>query len=161
MAPDESPAAVPIGLHLTRVARVASRAFDDALAEAGGSLPIWLVLLNVTINPGAKQRQLAEAVGVREPTLTQHLNVMEHDGLLTRRRDPKNRRVHIVEVTETGATLLRDLRDAAIRFDAKLRRGLSQPQLDELSLLLDRLADNVGGTGGAPAWRGLADTTPG
>ena len=41
------PARHPIGLHLTQVAKVVSRAFDDALAQAGGSLPMWLVLLNV------------------------------------------------------------------------------------------------------------------
>ncbi|MGH9057132.1 MAG: MarR family winged helix-turn-helix transcriptional regulator, partial [Acidimicrobiales bacterium] len=64
-----------------------SRAFDDALAEAGGSLPVWLVLLNLKINPSASQRELAEAVGVREATVTHHLNAMENDGLVTRRRD--------------------------------------------------------------------------
>jgi hypothetical protein len=41
------PAAPPIGLDLTRVARVVSRAFDDALAAAGGSLPVWLVLISL------------------------------------------------------------------------------------------------------------------
>jgi len=34
-------------LHLTKVSRIVSRAFDDALAEAGGSLPVWLVLISL------------------------------------------------------------------------------------------------------------------
>jgi hypothetical protein len=37
----------PIGLHLARVAKTASRAFDEALAQAGGSLPTWLVMISV------------------------------------------------------------------------------------------------------------------
>ena len=41
------PAHIPIGLHLAQAARTVSRAFDDALADAGGTLPVWLVLLNI------------------------------------------------------------------------------------------------------------------
>ncbi len=75
----------PIGLRLSRTARAVSRAFDDKLAEAGGSLPVWLVLLNLKTRRLANQRELAEAVGVREATLTHHLNAMDADGLITRR----------------------------------------------------------------------------
>jgi hypothetical protein len=37
---------VPIGLRLSQTARTVSRAFDDAFEEAGGTLPVWLILLN-------------------------------------------------------------------------------------------------------------------
>jgi MarR family transcriptional regulator, transcriptional regulator for hemolysin len=153
-------ASVPIGLHLSRVARVVSRAFDDVLAAAGGSLPVWLVLLNLKINPDANQRELADAVGVREATLTHHLNAMENDGLLTRRRDPGNRRVHIVELSEAGSALFLGLRDAAMAFDGQLRQGLTERDVDRLRGLLDRLAGNVGGPGDGPAWTGLAEASP-
>lgn len=154
------PVQPPIGLHLARVARVVSRAFDDALGEAGGSLPMWLILLNLKINPAANQRELAGAVGVREATLTHHLNAMENDGLLTRRRDPNNRRIHIVELSETGDALFVSLRDAAISFDGRLRVGFSAQEMSRLSHLLDRLAENVGDAGDGPPWKGLADTIP-
>ena len=154
------PNSIPAGLHLTRVARVVSRAFDDALAAAGGSLPVWLVLLNLKINPRASQRELADAVGVREATLTHHLNAMEKDGLLTRRRDPDNRRIHIVELSEDGHALFLRLRDAAVSFDDRLRQGISEAELGGLASLLNRLAYNVGLLGDGPAWTGLAETTP-
>src|SRR6266536_2658823 len=92
----------PIGLHVTRTAKVLSRAFDDALAAGGGSLPMWLVLVSVMGQAHETQRDLAAAVGVEGPTLTHHLNRMEADGLVTRRRDPDNRRVHQVELTADG-----------------------------------------------------------
>jgi MarR family transcriptional regulator, transcriptional regulator for hemolysin len=122
---------------------VVSRAFDDALAQAGGSLPVWLVLLNLKIRPEASQRELAEAIGVREATLTHHLNAMEADGLLGRRRDPANRRVHIVELTDTGEAAFHKLREAAMRFDAQLRDGFSDTDVDRLARLLNRLIANV------------------
>ena len=137
------PTSAPIGLTLARAARVVSRAFDDALAEAGGSLPMWLVLLNLKIGRAANQRELAEAVGVTEATLTHHLNAMEASDLLTRRRDRENRRIHIVELTDAGETAFLRLRDAAMAFDRKLRRGLNAEELATLESVLGRLAANV------------------
>ena len=153
------PSRVPIGLHLSRTARVISRAFDDALAAVGGSVPVWLVLLNLKIRRPANQRALAQAVGVREATLTHHLNAMETLGLVSRRRDPTNHRVQQVELTATGDALFLRLREAAADFDRTLRDGFAEADLETLELLLGRLASNVGDRDdGAPPWAGLADT---
>jgi MarR family transcriptional regulator for hemolysin len=157
-----APQTPPIGLHLAAAARTVSRAFDDALGEAGGSMPVWLVLLNLKIRGQvANQRELAAAVGIREATLTHHLNAMESDGLLTRRRDPANRRVHLVEVTEAGETAFARLRDAALAFDRRLRRGVSAEELSAFEDVLSRLAGNVApaGTGGETAGEGGAART--
>ena len=137
------PAHQPLGLHLTRVSRTVSRAFDDALAAAGGSLPVWLVMISLKSGQLASQRQLAEAVGVQGATLTHHLNAMESAGLVTRRRDPENRRLHLVELTPAGDALFLRLRDAATAFDQQLRTGLSQDEASQLETLLTRLRDNV------------------
>jgi MarR family transcriptional regulator for hemolysin len=113
------------------------------LVAAGGSLPVWLVLLNLKIRPRANQRELAAAVGIREATLTHHLNALEDGGLLTRRRDDSNRRVHVVELTDAGEAAFLALRDAAVAFDRRLRRGIATEQLDGFEATLDRLAANV------------------
>src|SRR6201996_1014733 len=137
------PEQIPVGLQLTRTARLVGRAFDDALGEAGGSLPVWLVLLNLKIRRVASQRELADAVGVTAPTLTHHLGAVEADGLLVRRRDPENRRNHIVELTELGERRFERLRDAAIAFDTRLRAGFQPDELAELGTRLQRLSANV------------------
>ena len=139
------PAHLPLGLHLTRVARTVSRAFDDTLAEAGGSLPVWLVLISLKSRPLASQRELAEVVGIKGATLTHHLDTMESAGLVTRRRDPANRRLHLVELTPAGDALFLRLRDAATAFDQRLRAGLSESDAGQLEALLTRLRDNVSG----------------
>ena len=137
------PAQQPLGLHLTRVSRIVSRAFNDVLAEAGGSLPVWLVLISLKSGQRASQRELAEAVGVQGATLTHHLNAMESAGLVTRRRDPANRRLHLVELTPDGDELFFRLRGAAMAFDQRLRGGLSDIEASQLKILLTRLRNNV------------------
>jgi len=153
---------VPIGLQLTQAARAVGRAFDEALDEAGGSLPVWLILLNLAVRRPPHQRALAEAIGITNATLTHHLNAMEERGLITRRRDPENRRVHVVELTEEGTLAFARLRRVAMAFDARLRSDLSAEEVDALGKLLTRLAASVGDRAdapadGAPPWHGLAE----
>lgn len=142
---------MPVGLHLAQAARLVSRRFDDALAEAGGSLPVWLVLLNLKTRRHANQGELAHAVGVTDATLTHHLNRMAADGLITRTRDANNRRIHIVELTEGGQAMFVQLRGAAVGFDRRLRAGFGKAELAEFDRMLDQLATNAVGAADASA----------
>ena len=139
------PAGLPIGLHLTRTARLVSRAFDDALAGAGGSVPVWLILISLKTQWLANQRKLAEAIGIQGATLTHHLNSMERGGLLTRRRDPDNRRIHVVDLTEKGERMFHRLRETAIAFDRRLRADLADEDIAVFERVLAKLAENVQG----------------
>ena len=133
----------PIGLRLARVAKTVSRAFDAALAEAGGSLPIWLILVSLKAQAHGAQRDIADAIGIEGATLTHHLNKMETAGLVARRRDPDNRRVHHVELTDAGEELFGTLLQRVIAFDRQLRAGFADQDLTQLRRLLEHLATNT------------------
>lgn len=137
------PAGMPIGLRLVTTSKAVGRAFDDALIEVGGTLPTWLVLIALKTRPTANQRQLADSVGIQGATLTHHLNGMERAGLLTRRRDPDNRRVHVVFLTAEGEAAFHRMRTAAVAFDQRLRSGLDAADVAELDSLLRRLHTNI------------------
>jgi len=141
--PPGPPASTPLGLRLARTAKEITRAFDDALAEAGGSQPVWLVLISLKTRRLASQRELADAVGIREATLTHHLNAMDASGLITRRRDPDNRRVHLVELTQAGEEAFYRMRRAAFAFNERLLAGFGEEELAEFGRVLDRLRGNV------------------
>jgi MarR family transcriptional regulator for hemolysin len=148
-----------LGLHLTRAARVVSRAFDEALAGAGGSLPLWLVLVNLKGQTKASQRALAEDIGITEATLTHHLNAMDAGGLITRTRDAANRRIQVVTLTDKGKEAFLALRAAAVAFDAQLRTGLDDADEATLATLLTRLSANVAAQAETPPpWGGPAGT---
>jgi MarR family transcriptional regulator for hemolysin len=132
----------PVGLQLARVAKTVGRAFDVALGDAGGSVPVWLILVSLKAQSHGAQRELADAVGIEGATLTHHLNKMEAAGLVTRRRDPGNRRVHQVQLTAAGEALFASLLQRVAAFDRQLRAGFSGSDLEQLRGLLDRLAEN-------------------
>lgn len=133
----------PIGREIGLAARTIKRGFEQALGTAGGSFATWLVLLELRTNPGANQRELAAGIGIEPATLTHHLNAMERDGLLTRRRDPANRRVHLVELTKRGEATFQRLAVAAGRFDEQLRGGIGGDELAALRSTLAQLCANV------------------
>jgi MarR family transcriptional regulator for hemolysin len=139
------PTAEPIGLQLARTAKTFNRAFDDALSEAGGSVPTWLILLALKRQAWANQRELAAAVGIEGATLTHHLNGLERAGLVTRERDPANRRLQRVELTADGDASFHRMRKAATGFDARLRGILGDGEVDQLRELLQRLDEDIRG----------------
>jgi MarR family transcriptional regulator for hemolysin len=133
----------PIGLQVTRTAKTLSRAFDEALADAGGSLPTWLILVSLKARAWGTQRELAQALGIEGPTLTHHLDAMERAGLVTRTREAENRRVQRVELTDAGDAAFHRLRRAAKAFDERLRSGLADDDVERLRELMRRLHANV------------------
>jgi len=137
------PTTEPIGLQLIRTAKLLSRAFDEALTEAGGTLPSWQILVAVKGQQHGAQRELAAAVGVEGPTLTHHLNRLERDGWVRRSRDPANRRVHRVVLTEAGEAAFFAMLGAVRTFDERLRGALTERQLAELERCLGRLRNAV------------------
>ncbi|HEX3650890.1 MAG TPA: MarR family winged helix-turn-helix transcriptional regulator [Pseudonocardiaceae bacterium] len=137
------PTRPPIGLVLANTAKTVSRAFETTMAEAGGSGPTWLILIALKSTPDANQREIAAAVGIQGATLTHHLNAMETNGLVTRTREPANRRVHQVRLTEQGEQLFHQLADAARAHDKRLRSGFTDDELATLEQLLGRMRANV------------------
>jgi MarR family transcriptional regulator for hemolysin len=133
----------PLALLVSRTAKGLTAAFDEALAAAGGSVPTWLVLDALATADHATQGDLAEAIGVRQPTLTHHLDTLTQAGFVTRDRDPGNRRVQRVALTPAGEQLFLRLRRAAASFDGRLRAGLRHDDVAQLSRLLAQLTDNA------------------
>jgi MarR family transcriptional regulator for hemolysin len=133
------PALPPIGLRLTRTARVVGQAFERAMADEGGSAATWQVLLLVRTQNWGTQSAMAEAMGITPATLTHHLNALERQGLIRRWREEDNRRNQRVELTDEGAALFERLRAVALAHDAKLRSRMTEAQTQQLGELLDQL----------------------
>lgn len=137
------PAQEPIGRLLATTAKAASRAFDDALASAGGSQPMWLILISLIQARHRTQGELATAVGITGPTLTHHLTAMERRGLVARERTEDNRRVQRVSLTDAGREQFLRLREKAAAHDARLRAGFDDAELAQFRRFLERVAANL------------------
>src|SRR5438270_92593 len=64
------PSRPPIGLALARTARVVTQAFERALAEAGGSVSTWQVLVLVRSDEWGAQARMADAMREADRAMT-------------------------------------------------------------------------------------------
>ena len=136
------PSEPPLGLLLSQTAKRLSRAFDDALAAAGGSLPMWLILMSLMREGTLSHGELAHRVGVQGPTLTHHLDTMADQGLVLRERLPGNRRVQTASLTPAGVATFHRLRGAAAEHDRRIRSSFSDAELSQMRTFLGRLAED-------------------
>ena len=138
-----APRQEPIGRVLASTQKLVTRAFEQELAAAGGSQPAWLILLALKQQQWRTQQEIAATVGIEGATLTHHLDKLEKTGLIERKRDPANRRAVLVELTPAGEEMFLKLAQAAMSFDKRLRKGLSEDEADAFRDTLARLRANV------------------
>ena len=120
---------------LTRLAKVAYRRSD---AERLGISMRWFVALSfLNDHDGASQQALGEALCIDANNLVLLLNELEGAGCAERRRDPLDRRRHLVHITTKGRRAL----DRAERAqEAVEQHVLAALDADERATLRDLLA---------------------
>jgi DNA-binding MarR family transcriptional regulator len=139
-APHYAPTA---GVLLLKVGKAAERRFAEALKPIGLTPRHLGVLFEVQACP-TSQQALIEMVGVDPSKLVGLLNDLEADGLIVRKRDPEDRRRHIVEVSAKGSARLEDAKKVATTVEEELLAGLDAGQRAELLALLAQVADSSG-----------------
>ena len=109
--------------------------------SSGGLTMPRVTLLRIIVYRGkSSSRELAESMGVSSPDLPGLLDKLAGEGLITRERSSKDRRVVLVESTPKGRRKLESLRRAAIDELARMFDEWSDADLRTFRDLLARTA---------------------
>jgi len=131
------------GMLLVKIGRAAERWYTEELKPTGLTPRHLGVLFEVRARP-TSQQALIDSIGVDASKLVGLLNDLEADGLIVRRRDPEDRRRHIVEVSKEGRARLAAAERAAGKVEERLFAGLDEEQRRQLHALLAQVADSSG-----------------
>ena len=121
---------------LKRLGFIAKDRSFDAYEVTGLHPYHHAILLTLDESPRETQGAIADALGYDRGQLVGLLDELESRGLVLRRRDPNDRRRHVVELTPEGKTELERLRKLARRLEEEFLAPLDEHERQQLHGLL-------------------------
>jgi DNA-binding MarR family transcriptional regulator len=103
----------------------------------------YMVLGYIGDHPGATQQELESALFMDANSVVLILNELEAAQFSIRRRDPNDRRRHIVEITPAGRRALEKADKAREGLEEQVLKDLSAEERKTLRRLLERVLDSV------------------
>src|ERR1700688_1944160 len=126
---------------LTRLAKQVYRRSSEELL--GMHLRLLMALSYVRDHDGCPQQELAEALCMDANNVVLLLNELEELGYVTRRRDPGDRRRHLVELTASGRSRVHSAEKAQEEIEDELLQALDPQERATLWSLLTRALYSV------------------
>ena len=137
------PANLPVGMLLTVLGRAATKIITEGMRQTGIK-PRHVAALTELRHGPLTQQALGEAVHKEATQLVGLLNELEAAELVSRRRDPNDRRRHIVELSALGASRLEDAENCVAQTEERLLAGLDAAERASLYRLLAHIVTNTG-----------------
>jgi DNA-binding MarR family transcriptional regulator len=136
-------------LMLIKLGRITAHRFTEALAPFGIRPRHVAALIELRDSGELTQQSLCGHLHLDPTNVVAILNELEKKGYATRRRDPQDRRRHLVEVSKKGIAVIDKVSEVMDSVEAELLEGLEPAEREQLSGLLTSVWE---GSGGYEAW---------
>ena len=138
---------------LHEVAHLMRTAADQRARERGMTRAQWVILKRLFRTPGLSQNELAAIVEVEPITIGRLIDRLEARGLVERRRDPKDRRIHRLHLKPKASPIIREINQSLAELEMVMIEGIERRTLDACGTALTRIKINMmarAGTAGNP-----------
>jgi DNA-binding MarR family transcriptional regulator len=138
------PAILGTGFLLSQLGAHSAAAFAQRIAPLGLTPPQVGVLRAIADQPGRTQPAIADEFGLPPSRMVAFIDDLEARELVERRRDPADRRVHLLHLSEPGERMLTEIATIGRAAERDLLSALTAAERKQLSALLTRLVDQQG-----------------
>jgi DNA-binding MarR family transcriptional regulator len=129
-----------IGYRLRRAQLSVFQQFMARFAEFGLTPAEYSVLALIGTNPGSKQTEIGDALGIKRTNFVALMNSLEQRGLTERQQLAGDRRANALHLTKAGTEFVARANAAQAQFEAEMVEQLGGPKArDQLLTLLDKL----------------------
>lgn len=132
-----------IGFYICDNARMLKKAFNNRVKELDITRSQWSVLWRLSCANGMSQAELAEQAEIEQPSLVRHVDNLERQGWVVRKRDLQDRRINRVHLTAKGEQLMNDAWQHGLALREVYTQGFSEQEVEQLHGLLARVKDNL------------------
>ncbi len=132
------------GFLLARLGRAVTRQYRSALTPTGLRPRQTNALLTLRDEGAMSQQALGATLDIDASNLVVLLNDLEGSGLILRRRDPEDRRRHLVEISKRGSKLICEVERASTQIEDAFFAELDADERVTLHDLLARVARSTG-----------------
>lgn len=140
---------------LAQLGAHATQRFAERVADLGLTPPQTGLLRAIARWPGESQQVLAAELGTPPTRLVALVDGLEQQGLIERRRNPQDRRLYAVFLSDKGQETMAALAKAAAAHEDEMMAALSTEERSVLRDLLARVAADHDLTPGVhPGYRG-------
>lgn len=130
-------------MEIGRVSRRWRTRLDERLKHMDLNQARWTVLLQLSKQGPAAQRELAERVGVEGPSLVRVLDRLEEQGLVVRRVCDDDRRIKRVYLTPAAAPVVEEITLIATMLRQELLADIPLQNIDAAWQVLKALGDRL------------------
>jgi DNA-binding MarR family transcriptional regulator len=127
------------GYLLSRVGTAVQAGFKDVIS-AWEIRPLhFLILIALSQTGGTSQQELCRITKVDSGNMVELIDTLERRGYAERRRDPRDRRRHLVVLTGDGRSAFTAMTEAVSRYNARFLAPLGQAEQAALISSLTKL----------------------
>jgi DNA-binding MarR family transcriptional regulator len=130
-----------IAMLLAQLGQHAAERFTARIAELNLTAPQAGILQAIAGEPGRSQQALSEQLGLLPSRVVAFIDDLEQRGLLERRRNPGDRRLYALYLTDQGEALMDQLAAVSDVHEREITTGLTDQQRIALSELLTSVAE--------------------
>ncbi|MFO7874919.1 MAG: MarR family winged helix-turn-helix transcriptional regulator [Bacteroidales bacterium] len=133
------------GKLLQDLSRSFGRYLHAEMKDQGFNINIheWSTLSYLSSNQQASQKEIAGFLGVEKVYAKRLLDRLERKGLLTRRQDSADRRYNIIELTNNGREMFKNLKPLAERTIHQARKHISEEAYSSFLQTIRKMQDNL------------------
>ncbi|MEM7404540.1 MAG: MarR family winged helix-turn-helix transcriptional regulator [Pseudomonadota bacterium] len=124
--------------------RAFTKVLHDLIEAHGVAIGHWYFLRELWVEDGLTQRELSRRAGIMEPTTAAAVNTMEEKGLISRERNPDDRRKVNIFLTDAGRALQDELLPYVIEVNEVAATDFTPEEIAQLRHLLEKFKHNLG-----------------